>query len=137
MDEGKKGLNPAYYAHSTESKNKDDWQPLEQHLMHVADLAQVFASVFRAGKWGELSGLLHDAGKASDAFQRRLEGQPIRVDHSTFGARLAGQKVGRLGLIMAYAIAGQFPRPRNCLSSSRDALMSTLPKRPVTPAPLP
>ena len=96
----------AYYAHSTESENKDDWQPLEEHLGNVSDRARIFASYFGAGKWGELCGLWHDAGKATDAFQRRLEGEPIRVDHSTFGAGLAHEKCGRLGPILAYAIAG-------------------------------
>lgn len=95
-----------FYAHSTDSKNKDDWQPLEKHLWNVANKARIFADIFGAEKWGELIGLLHDAGKASDAFQRRLEGLPARVDHSTYGARLASQKLGRLGNILAYVIAG-------------------------------
>ncbi|MDX9787104.1 MAG: CRISPR-associated endonuclease Cas3'' [Desulfobacterales bacterium] len=95
-----------YYAHSTKSKNKDDWQPLEEHLRNVADLARSFSSVFGAGNWGKVSGLIHDAGKASNAFQRRLEGQSVRVDHSTFGARLAKEKYFPLGLLIAYAVAG-------------------------------
>lgn len=95
-----------FYAHSTESKNKDEWQLLEKHLGNVADLAQIFASIFGAGKWGELAGLLHDVGKATDEFQCRLEGQSIRVDHKTFGAHFASENAGRLGLILAYAIAG-------------------------------
>ncbi|MEZ4601591.1 MAG: CRISPR-associated endonuclease Cas3'' [Syntrophotaleaceae bacterium] len=95
-----------YYAHSTESKIKDDWQTLDEHLRNVANLASMFSSVFCAGKWGKLSGLLHDAGKASVAFQRRLEGQQARVDHSTFGARLAREKGGLFGLILGYVVAG-------------------------------
>ncbi len=95
-----------FYAHSTESKIKDGWQPLDKHLRNVAYLSEFFASVFNAEKWGELSGLLHDAGKASKAFQCRLEGHSDRVDHSTFGARLAWEKGGRLGILLAYAIAG-------------------------------
>ena len=95
-----------YYAHSTGTTSKEDWQRLDTHLRNVSHLARIFASVFGAGKWGELSGLLHDAGKATDKFQRRLEGQSIRVDHSTFGARLASENCGRLGLILAYVIAG-------------------------------
>jgi CRISPR-associated endonuclease/helicase Cas3 len=95
-----------FYAHSTDSKNKDEWQPLEIHLWNVAKMARIFADNFGAGNWGELLGLLHDAGKASDAFQRRLEGLPVRVDHSTYGARLASQKLGQLGNILAYVITG-------------------------------
>jgi CRISPR-associated endonuclease/helicase Cas3 len=97
---------PKYYAHSTESKDKADWQPLAQHLQNVACLAQSFAAVFGAGQWGDIAGFLHDAGKATQAFQRRLEGHMARVDHSTFGARLASEKCGGLGLLLAYAVAG-------------------------------
>lgn len=97
---------PTFYAHSTKSENKDDWQPLEVHLRNVANLAGTFASVFGAEDWGRICGLLHDAGKASNVFQLRLDGQPLRVDHSTYGARLAGLKCGPLGLLIAYSVAG-------------------------------
>ncbi|MDA8163662.1 MAG: CRISPR-associated endonuclease Cas3'', partial [Desulfobacteraceae bacterium] len=55
---------------------------------------------------GVSRGLLHDAGKATDDFTRRLEGKPLKVDHSSFGARLAQERAGRLGLLLSYAIAG-------------------------------
>lgn len=95
-----------FYAHSTESPDKADWQMLEEHLNNVAALAEEFGAVFGAGDWGRLAGLLHDAGKATAAFQRRLEGNPQRVDHSSFGARLAQQNVGRFGLLLSYLVAG-------------------------------
>ena len=95
-----------YYAHSTDNPDKSDWQLLEDHLLGVAKCAEDFASVFGAGKWGRTAGLLHDAGKASQAFQVRLEGDPARVDHSTFGARLAKENAGQLGLLLAYVVAG-------------------------------
>ena len=79
----------AFYAHSTDSDDKSSWQPLAVHLQGVARLAEDFATVFGAGVWGRFAGLLHDAGKASEAFQRRLEGNPQRVDHATFGACIA------------------------------------------------
>jgi CRISPR-associated endonuclease/helicase Cas3 len=95
-----------YYAHSTVTLDKSDWQKLPEHLLNVAKLAECFADAFKAGRWGEYAGLLHDAGKATEAFIGRLEGKPQRVDHSTFGARLARDKTGRFGLILSYVIAG-------------------------------
>jgi CRISPR-associated endonuclease/helicase Cas3 len=95
-----------YYAHSTSSADKSDWQPLEDHLAGVARLAEEFSAVFCAGEWGKASGLLHDAGKATAAFQARLMGKTERVDHSTFGAQLAKDNAGQLGLILSYVIAG-------------------------------
>ena len=95
-----------YYAHSTETADKSDWQPLSEHLVNVAELTERFAAVFGGGEWGRSAGLLHDAGKATKAFVARLEGKTISVDHSTFGARLAGEQAGKLGLILSYVIAG-------------------------------
>lgn len=95
-----------YYAHSTEKVDKSDWQILSEHLLNVAQLAEYFADAFCAGRWGRCAGLLHDAGKATEDFIGRLEGKPQRVDHSTFGARLARDTTGRLGLVLSYVIAG-------------------------------
>lgn len=95
-----------FYAHSTDNPDKSDWQPLEEHLLGVAQLAEEFAAVFEAGDWGRAAGLLHDAGKATGTFQARLEGSSQRVDHSSFGAQLAKADAGRLGLLLSYAIAG-------------------------------
>ncbi|WP_029915457.1 CRISPR-associated helicase/endonuclease Cas3 [Pelobacter seleniigenes] len=95
-----------YYAHSTESPDKSGWQTLEDHLQGVAGLARGFAAVFGAADWGELAGLLHDVGKATAAFQRRLEGNSQRVDHTTFGARLAREHGGPLGPLLSYMITG-------------------------------
>ncbi|WP_020588840.1 CRISPR-associated endonuclease Cas3'' [Desulfobacter curvatus] len=95
-----------YYAHSLQEKPKQEWQLLETHLMNVANMAGCFADSFQAKKWGQCAGLLHDSGKATSAFQRRLEGSTERVDHSTFGAILAKETGGNLGLLLSYAIAG-------------------------------
>lgn len=99
-------LDKEFYAHSTDSPDKSDWQPLDEHLQGVARLAEEFATTFGAGDWGRVAGLLHDAGKATEAFQRRLEGSPQRVDHATFGAQKVKEKAGQLGLLLSYAIAG-------------------------------
>lgn len=105
-DGGSVEFSAAFYAHSTDSPDKSNWQPLDEHLEGVARLAEKFAAVFEAGDWGRFAGLLHDAGKAIEAFQRRLEGSTQRVDHATFGAQLAQENAGRLGLLLSYMIVG-------------------------------
>jgi CRISPR-associated endonuclease/helicase Cas3 len=95
-----------YYAHSTDNPDKSNWQTLEEHLEGVAGLASEFAEAFRAGDWGQLAGQYHDAGKASNAFQKRLEGSSQRVDHSTYGARQVAVNHGQLASLLAYIIAG-------------------------------
>lgn len=97
---------PQYYAHSTSNPDKSDWQPLEEHLLVVADLAEQFAQAFNAGKWGRCAGLLHDAGKACAEFISRLEGKANRVDHITFGARQALGLHKACGMLLAYTICG-------------------------------
>lgn len=99
-------MDKKFYAHSTELPDKSTWQPLDEHLEGVARLAEGFAATFEAKDWGRFAGLLHDAGKATDAFQQRLAGSSQRVDHATFGARLAKDNAGKLGLLLSYIIAG-------------------------------
>lgn len=95
-----------YYAHSTDNPDKSDWQELDEHLEVVAGLAAQFASAFGAEQWGRAAGLLHDAGKATREFILRLEGRPLRVNHSIFGARISQEHGGKLGLLLSYVIAG-------------------------------
>lgn len=96
----------AYYAHSN-GDDKSAWQPLRAHLESVAVLSGAFAGSFRAGGFGYAAGLLHDIGKYSTEFQRRLEGASLRVDHSTAGAREALAVLGKsLGTLLAYVVAG-------------------------------
>jgi CRISPR-associated endonuclease/helicase Cas3 len=92
------------------------WQPLEEHLENVAELAAEFAAAFGSEEWGRIAGSWHDIGKYSEAFQQylRMAGDPDvhsadhlpRTDHSTAGARHAAQRFGRLGQLLSYVIAG-------------------------------
>lgn len=96
-----------YYAHSTDDSSKSDWQPLKDHLENVATLASAFACDFNASDFAYAGGLLHDIGKYSSEFQRRLEGAGIRVDHSTAGARVArSQYHPSQSRILEYIITG-------------------------------
>lgn len=95
-----------YYAH-TSGEDKASWQSLNDHLEAVGTLSQDFATRFGAGPFGKTAGLLHDVGKFSPEFQRRLEGAPRRVDHSTAGAKEALALFGRsAGTLLAYVVAG-------------------------------
>ena len=100
------------YAHSKEGEAIEGWQTLEEHLSNVACLSKRFASTFGCEGWGRAIGLLHDIGKAGDAFQRRIRGSSERADHSTAGARIAydtynvSQTSFLGGTLMAFAIAG-------------------------------
>ena len=107
------------YAHSTESQDKSTWQKLEDHLNGVAELAAEFGRAFGAEYWAEASGLLHDDGKQTSGFQKRLEGGP-RVDHSTAGARQALKLFGpKIGWLLAYAIAGHHGGMPDGISAGR------------------
>ncbi|WP_142593651.1 CRISPR-associated helicase Cas3' [Pseudorhizobium endolithicum] len=100
-----------YFAHTGNALDKSDWQLLPDHLRTVAELAAQMAAPLGLEKAAFLAGLFHDLGKYAPAFQRRLEGAEIRVDHSTAGARLllgelvSGRDKGIADLI-AYCIAG-------------------------------
>jgi CRISPR-associated endonuclease/helicase Cas3 len=108
-----------FYAHSLAGQPKEKWEPLytgkgDGHLEKVAEMAAKFTSdMFLLGSsesnaaksWGGLSGLWHDLGKFSINFQKRLEGDPTPVDHSTAGAKLA-EKSPPYGPLLSYIIAG-------------------------------
>lgn len=96
-----------FYAHSLPETDKKTWQTLDDHLRCVADMAAARAERFGMADAGYAAGLLHDLGKYSEPFQRRLEGSPERVDHSTAGAIVAKKHFKKgLGDLLAYAIAG-------------------------------
>lgn len=98
------GVYMEYLAHIDES-DKDRKQTLKAHLEGTAHLAENFAEKFGKKDWGYCCGLLHDLGKYSDAFQKKIRGENIRVDHSTAGAQLC-MKMGGLFPFVSYCIAG-------------------------------
>ena len=66
-------------------------QPLKEHLEGVAGRASVFAAPFLGQAHAERTGILHDAGKYSEAGQKRMNNpeHTAKVDHATAGARIA------------------------------------------------
>jgi CRISPR-associated endonuclease/helicase Cas3 len=131
-------MDKKYYAHTLDRKPPSDWQPLEEHLKNVAEMARLFAKAFGAGDWGYLAGLWHDLGKYSEAFQQRLgaaegtdahiETKPGRVDHSTAGAQYAFNILRDKGKILAYAIAGHHAGLPNGKANEASDLTSRLKK---------
>lgn len=95
-----------WYAHSAEGRDESEWQGLKDHLEGVGALASDFAASFHASELAFCAGLLHDLGKYSVEFQARLRGSPQKVDHATWGARIALERYKSIGHLLAYAIAG-------------------------------
>jgi CRISPR-associated endonuclease/helicase Cas3 len=65
-----------------------------------------FSRLFGGEDLARVAGLLHDLGKYTDEFQRRLCGDAIRVDHATRGAMVAVARYQQIGTLLAYGIAG-------------------------------
>ncbi len=116
-----------YYAHTIDGVGEDEWHPLKDHLQDTATRAAEFALSFHADEFGRVAGLLHDIGKYSQDFQRRLRGEPVRVDHSTAGAQEAVRlyKNSAIGFILAYVIAGHHSGLPDYGSSVDDASLKS------------
>lgn len=59
---------------------------VETHLSEVSNLAAKFSREFGAEQSGRALGLVHDVGKFSHEFQKRILNEGPKVDHSTAGA---------------------------------------------------
>lgn len=99
-----------FYAH-TNGPNKEKWQYLLDHLTGVAELAASFSDNPEISKIAYLSGLLHDLGKYSTAYQKRLINQGQKVDHSTAGAQVIkglwdNSNKNILATLIAYCVCG-------------------------------
>lgn len=92
---------------------------LADHLRDVGALAEEFAAHFGAGAWARIAGLWHDLGKYSPNFQKRIREEngfeahiedpnPDNAlkDHSSAGAVHARERLGALGMPLAFVIAG-------------------------------
>ena len=101
----------SYYAHSAQDElgnllPYEHWQTLQSHSVNVGEMAAEFARVFGAQEIACQTGQLHDLGKYSEPFDRRLHGGPS-VDHATAGAKIAVERWGNvIGKLMAFCIAG-------------------------------
>ena len=82
-----------YYAHSAQDElgnllPYEHWQTLQSHSVNVGEMAAEFARVFGAQEIAYQTGQLHDLGKYSEAFNRRLYGGSSG-DYATAGVKIA------------------------------------------------
>ena len=112
-----------FYAHSASHRSR--WEPLHEHLRRVGQRAGQFADVFGARREAEVAGLLHDLGKYSGRFLRRLEGLESGLDHWSLGAWVALTRFRERGIAAALAIEGHHVGLR---SGSKESLRDLDPK---------
>ncbi len=135
------GTQRKSYAHSKEGCPISEWQPLEDHLRQVAEMAAGFAASFQSADWAWNAGWLHDLGKIDPTFQSYLlrangltdpdygrEGAG-KVNHSSAGGALAEQRFSLpFGRVLAYLSAGHhaglpdFISPESPLAELRSRL---------------
>lgn len=93
-----------YKAHINEITGET--QSVKEHCESTARLCSSYA-IAPLKSIAEVCGLLHDVGKYQINFQRRINGENIKVEHSTCGAIAASQQYGMpASLLMEYCITG-------------------------------
>jgi CRISPR-associated endonuclease/helicase Cas3 len=137
-----------FFAHSNDGP-PDAWQPLEQHLNNVAQLAAQFAEPFGGEEWARLLGQHHDLGKGTlpwQAFLRHANGVVDELGefyaghptHATVGAQWLFRHSEQVGKLLAYCIAGHHGGLPNWSDSPKGALESCLKeKQPLVQLPVP
>lgn len=91
-----------YIAH----KDGERVQSVKEHLKGTAERAGDFAEKFGKREWGYCCGMMHDIGKYSKEFQKKIqENTNDRVDHATAGAQVC-KELGGYYPILSYCIAG-------------------------------
>ncbi len=132
-------MSDIYHAHSGNGPNRDQrYETVFEHVDAVTKRARLYASAFHAQEQAGVAALLHDLGKYSSQFQKRLTDrrEPSR-DHWTLGAwALLGQQKPS-SVLPALAILGHhlgLPALDGCksLSNRLGAILSANPERFTT-----
>ena len=129
----------AYFAHAN-GEDSSNWQLLREHLLNTKSLAEAISAGVVISDYAGIAGLMHDIGKYSEAFQRKLAGRNIRVDHSTAGAKeivrlFQSTKEEKIqALLLAYCIAGHhagLPNYGSAIDTAQDSSLNGRLKKPV------
>lgn len=97
-------MRAIFKAHINE--NTGEIQTVKEHSENTANLCRQFA-IPELKNVLYTTGLLHDIGKFQEDFQRRIDGENIKVEHSTCGAIAARELYpNAIGLMMEYCISG-------------------------------
>lgn len=133
-----------HYAHSLKGADESKWQPLSEHLLAVAELAERFAREARPSdedfaEAARMAGVPHDLGKYRPDFQAMVRGSPTSpaTCHNLTGAAWAAE---RNGTDLAFASFGDHGgignRAARQLGASCSIISATKPiKEPALPGP--
>jgi CRISPR-associated endonuclease/helicase Cas3 len=116
-----------FLAHSENDNGRGVVESLKDHLEHVAHRAACFGSCFGAKEQAFETGLLHDLGKYSAQFLRRLTVPGEKsCDHWSIGALIAARISKEFGIVPALAIEGHHVGLGNI--SDADAILTRIGK---------
>ncbi|MDO5845081.1 MAG: CRISPR-associated helicase Cas3' [Methanocorpusculum sp.] len=124
-------MSVQYYGRSTDDGT--EFQPLITHLNEVSKYMGDFCGKFTIREIGEICGELHDIGKYSDDFQKRIRGENIRTDHSSGGAKLLFEHAKSEPIpsalayyLLSYVIAGHHSGLPNMGNANAEGLYQRL-----------
>jgi CRISPR-associated endonuclease/helicase Cas3 len=111
-----------YWAHSDpddlpETDPAGHWQPLNEHLCQVGAITEALAKMTKSTDPGfhmtaKATGLLHDLGKYTEEFQKKIRGATLQAPHSAYGAAIARRAKA---IEAAFSISGHhagLPNPK-------------------------
>ncbi len=81
-------------------------QTVKAHLEGTAKRAAEFAEIFGGENAARICGLLHDIGKYSEEFYKRITEDAAKCDHATAGAKKLYEKNPHLAKLLGPAIMG-------------------------------
>jgi CRISPR-associated endonuclease/helicase Cas3 len=94
-----------YYSHSSNRAGSPP-ELAAEHVLLVAERAARYAAAFGAQDEARIAGTLHDLGKYSDLFLRRLRNQESGLDHWTGGALVALTRYKLQAIAAGLAVQG-------------------------------